>query len=71
MKPKKSKNGPTARAEKFAQQVEAAVQSAAREALLMHKRLGNPVPTWQDDRVVWIQPEDIEVPPEPSRHRKA
>ena len=32
---------------------------AIREALLQHKRAGNPVAVWRDERVVWIQPEDI------------
>lgn len=34
---------------------------AVREALLEHKRAGNPIAAWQDGRVVWIQPEDIPV----------
>jgi hypothetical protein len=32
---------------------------AVREALLRHKRAGNPVAVWRDGRVVWIAPEDI------------
>jgi len=36
-----------------------ALQQAIREALLDHKRAGNPVAIWQDGRVVWVQPEDI------------
>jgi hypothetical protein len=39
-----------------------AVQQAAREALLRHKLLGNPVADWQDGRVVIIPPEQIVVP---------
>ena len=30
-----------------------------RDALLQHKRAGNPVAVWRDERVVWVQPEDI------------
>jgi hypothetical protein len=41
--------------------IEAALRRAVREALLDHKRAGNPVPVWRDGRVVWIAPEDIEV----------
>ena len=32
---------------------------AVREALQEHKRAGNPVAVWRNDRVEWIQPEDI------------
>ncbi len=48
--------------------VEAAVREAVRDALLMHKRLGNPVATWQDGRVVLIPADQIPVddgPPSP------
>jgi hypothetical protein len=38
-----------------------AITVAVREALLRHKLLGNPVAVWQDERVVWIAPEDIRV----------
>lgn len=36
-----------------------ALRSAVREALLEHKRAGNPVAVWRNNRVEWIQPEDI------------
>lgn len=36
-----------------------AMRRAVREALLQHKRAGNPVAVWENGRVVWIQPEDI------------
>jgi hypothetical protein len=36
-----------------------AMQEAVREALLRHKRLGNPVAVWRDGRVVWLQPDEI------------
>jgi hypothetical protein len=38
-----------------------AVEAAVWEALLMHKRLGNPVATWQDDRVVLVPADQIPV----------
>ena len=28
-------------------------------ALLKHKQAGNPVCEWKDDKIVWIQPENI------------
>ena len=46
--------------------VEAAVQAAVRDALLRHKRLGQPIVVWENGRVVWIPPEEIEIPEEPS-----
>lgn len=44
--------GDTARALK-------ALRQAVREALRDHKRAGNPVAVWRNDRVEWIAPEDI------------
>jgi hypothetical protein len=38
-----------------------AMTTAVREALLRHKRLGNPVAVWQEGRVVWLAPEEIPV----------
>ncbi|HEX6201260.1 MAG TPA: hypothetical protein VF150_13435 [Thermoanaerobaculia bacterium] len=40
-----------------------AVRKAVREAVLRHKLLGNPIAVWRDGEVLWIQPEEIEVPP--------
>ncbi|HWB10549.1 MAG TPA: hypothetical protein VG826_15070 [Pirellulales bacterium] len=48
--------------------VEAAVREAVRDALLMHKRLGNPVATWQDGKVVWIPPDQIPIDDAPAPH---
>ena len=42
-----------------------ALQQAVREALRMHKLMGNPVAVWRNDRVEWIQPEDIPDQPDP------
>jgi hypothetical protein len=36
-----------------------AMERAIREALLQHKRAGNPVAVWRDGQVVWIPPEDL------------
>jgi hypothetical protein len=43
-----------------------AIQRALREswikALDHHKRLGNPIAVWRHGKVVWIPPEEIQVP---------
>jgi len=38
-----------------------AMKAAVREALLRHRRAGNPVATWRDNRVEWIQPGDLRI----------
>ncbi|MFW6012415.1 MAG: hypothetical protein ACOC92_01755 [bacterium] len=40
-----------------------AVRKAVRGAILRHKLLGNPIAVSRDGKVVWIPPEEIEVPP--------
>ena len=42
-------------------EVEDILRRAVQHALLMHKRAGNPIASWQDGKVVIIQPEDIVV----------
>ena len=42
-------------------EIDAALAKAVREALLQHKRAGNPIAVWRDGQVVWIPPEEIEV----------
>ena len=37
----------------------AAMRRAVREALLEHKRLGNPVAVWREGCVVWLTPDEI------------
>ena len=65
---RRSTNADAERRERLAEAaaVEKAVQEAVREALLDHKRAGNPVATWKDGRVVWIPPEEIPVDEEPA-----
>jgi len=46
--------------------IDEALREATRDARRFHKALGNPMATWQDGRVVWVQPEDIVVDDEPS-----
>jgi hypothetical protein len=43
-----------------------AMGQGVREALLRHKRAGNPIAVWRDGAVVWIPPEEIEVNDTPS-----
>ena len=44
----------------YADEINPAYERAVREALLMHKRAGNPVPTERDGKLIWIQPDDID-----------
>lgn len=46
--------------------IDEAVKKAAAQALRMHKLMGNPVAEWRDGKVVWVQPDDIQIPDEPS-----
>ena len=41
--------------------IDAALKEAARDARRFHKAMGNPMATWRDGQVVWVQPEDIVV----------
>jgi hypothetical protein len=41
--------------------IDEALLEAARDARRFHKAIGNPMATWLDGRVVWVQPEDIRV----------
>jgi hypothetical protein len=43
--------------------IDLALREAARDARRLHKALGNPMATWKDGQVVWVQPEDIQVEP--------
>lgn len=40
-----------------------AMRKAVREAVLRHKLLGQPIAVSRDGKVVWIPPDEIEVPP--------
>jgi hypothetical protein len=44
-----------------AEDIEQILRHAVRHALLMHKRIGNPIATWRDGKVVIIPPEEILV----------
>jgi hypothetical protein len=56
-----SEQPPPPLAEQFAdsQLLDAAVRRAVREAVLTHAKLGHPVATWRDGRVVWLQPVEV------------
>jgi hypothetical protein len=48
--------------------IDEAVEMAARDARLLHKRMGVPLVVWQDGKVVEIPPEEIVVDlPPPQR----
>ncbi|MBX3710040.1 MAG: hypothetical protein KIT56_08250 [Gammaproteobacteria bacterium] len=44
-----------------AEKVREIIQSGINAALLKHKQVGNPICEWKNDRVVWIEPENIPV----------
>jgi hypothetical protein len=44
--------------------IEKVLQRGVNHALLIHKRLGNPIATWKDGRVVIVPPEEIVIPPD-------
>jgi hypothetical protein len=41
--------------------IESAIRESVREALLQHKRAGNPVPYWDGQQVQWLPAEQIDV----------
>lgn len=45
-----------------AKEIEKVFRLAVNDALLMHKRLGNPIATWKDGKVVIVPPEEIVIP---------
>ena len=49
--------------------IDAALAKAIRQAVLEHKRAGNPIAVWQDGRVVWIPAEEIVIHDEPPIER--
>jgi hypothetical protein len=48
-------------AERFHDQelIQRTLAEAVAEAILQHKRAGNPICEWRNGRVVWIEPADI------------
>jgi hypothetical protein len=54
-----------------ADKVTAACQEAVREALWVHKQLGQSIVVWRDGRVVIVPPEEIDVDPPASNGNPA
>jgi hypothetical protein len=40
--------------------IEKALNQAVREAVELHKRMGLPLATWRDGKVVWVTAEEVE-----------
>jgi hypothetical protein len=53
-----------------AKDIEKVLRRAVDHALLMHRRLGNPIATWKDGKVVIIPPEEIVLSSELPEHEK-
>ena len=49
-----------------AKEIEKILRQAVNHALIRHKRLGNPIATWIDGKVVIVPPEEIVISPEPT-----
>jgi len=49
-----------------AKEIEKILRQAVNHALIRHKRLGNPIATWKDGKVVIVPPEEIVISPEPT-----
>ena len=45
-------------------EIDRALKEAVREAVRRHKLLGNPVAVWRDNKVCWLQPDEIPLPEE-------
>jgi hypothetical protein len=43
--------------------IDEALKSAVREALMLHKKLGNPIAVWENGKLAWIPPEEIDLSP--------
>ena len=43
--------------------IAAAFEAARRDALLDHKRTGDPIVVWENGQVVWIPADKIEIDP--------
>jgi hypothetical protein len=48
-------------------EIDRALAKAVREAIRRHKLLGNPIAIWRDNQVVWLQPDEIEIPGDEGR----
>ena len=41
--------------------IDGALAEAVRDALIQHKRAGNPIAVWENGRVIWIPADEIKV----------
>lgn len=41
--------------------LEAVMSEAVAHALLLHKRAGNAVPSWENGKIIFLQPDEIPV----------
>ncbi len=48
------------------QAIEAAMRSAVRKAVIMHKRMGLPMVEWIDGKIVWTPAEELTIDDEPA-----
>lgn len=48
-----------------------AIRRAVREAVLDHKRAGNPIAVWEDGQVVIVPPEEIRLDEEAGEEKSA
>lgn len=53
------------------ERIERALRAAVRDALLRHKRDGDPVAVWREGRVVWLHADEIVVPQDEARENDA
>ena len=44
--------------------IDEAIAKGIREAVRRHKLLGQPIAVWRDNKVCWLQPDEIELPQE-------
>ncbi len=39
--------------------IDKALKQAVQEAILQHKKAGNPIAVWREGEIAWIKPEEI------------
>jgi hypothetical protein len=60
---KNGKSGQSAALVDDADTIITAIQRGVNEALLDHKRTGDPIVVWRDGKVRWIPADEIVIPP--------
>ena len=51
------------------QRIDDALNLAAQDAVEAHRKAGLPLAVWKDGQVVWIQPDEVETPPNGKRQK--